>query len=94
MKFSAQTNPKNLKTLSSECLIIPVYSDKALSANVKVLDQALEGLLAGVTQRGDFSAEAGSSMLLPLITEECKTERILLLGFGKHSALSLSLIHI
>ena len=82
MKFKATATPSDLSTLSSDCLVVPVYTDKPFSKAVKALDKGLNGVLGKICKNGDFSAETGQFMLLPLANDK-KLLRIALLGCGK-----------
>ncbi|MFK8019595.1 MAG: leucyl aminopeptidase [Pseudomonadales bacterium] len=87
MKFKVQQTPAELSTLKSECLIIPVYTDKTFSKAVNKLDKTLQGFLTKVLNDGDFSAESGSFMVLPLAAK-VPFGRIALLGCGNSAKYS------
>ncbi|MFK7733655.1 MAG: leucyl aminopeptidase [Pseudomonadales bacterium] len=96
MKFKVQDVTADLSGLKSECLIVPVYTDKAFSKAVKKLDKALKSSLSAVRNSGDFSANVGEFLLLPTPPSTAKQpsskhqpQRVVLLGFGKSSSASL-----
>ncbi len=84
MRVKIQAVPANYEQLKSECLIVPVYTDKPLSKGVQLFDKKLKGFLKQVVSSGDFSAEAGQTMLLPLPAGSAAScQRVLLAGLGK-----------
>ncbi len=91
MKFKVQDVPADLSGLKSECLIVPVYTDKAFSKAVKKLDKALKSSLGTVRDGGDFSAGLGEFLLLPIprSSGNSQLQRVVLLGLGKSSSASL-----
>ncbi len=82
MKFKATATPSELSSISSDCLIVPVYTDKPFSKAVKALDKGLNGYLGKICKNGDFSAESGKFMILPLANNK-SLKRVALLGCGK-----------
>lgn len=91
MKFKVQDAPADLSGLKSECLIVPVYTDKPFSKAVKRLDKALKSSLSAVRNGGDFSAKTGEFLLLPTLGSSAnrQPQRVVLLGLGKSSSASM-----
>lgn len=89
MKFKVDEIPSDLRGLNSECLIIPVYTDKPVSKAVKLLDKDSKAGIDLVIKSGDFTAKQGSTLLLPL-TNGKKLKRVLLLGLGPHEKASMA----
>jgi leucyl aminopeptidase len=76
--FKAQQNA-DPATLSTGCLIAPLFSGKKLSDLGQQLDTLTAGAISGALKLGDFSAKAGQTLLLP---GAGKAKRILLIGCG------------
>lgn len=81
MKFKTQALPKDLSTLVSECLILPVYKDKRFSKDARLLDDNLGGVLGAIRKRGDFAGKFKQLQMVPL-HGAAKVQRVLLLGCG------------
>lgn len=85
MHFSAKTsNPAKAET---GCMVVPVFSDpgearpaQLLPAAVK-LDDASEGLINQLMDRGDFDAGLGKVLMVPF-APGIGAERLLLVGLG------------
>ena len=76
--FKAQQN-SDPASLSTGCLIAPLFTGKKLSDLGQQLDKLTAGAISGALKLGDFSAKAGQTLLLPGTT---KAKRILLIGCG------------
>jgi leucyl aminopeptidase len=87
MQFSVKTGlPADLRTA---CLIVPVFSQRKLSAVGQALDEASKSALSKALKRGDIDGSCGQTLMLydiPGIT----AERLLLLGCGKEKDLTAS----
>lgn len=80
MEFSVQTaNPAKAETA---CLVVPVFKDSGLLPTVAKLDDASEGLLGQLLERGDFDAALGNVQMVPF-APGLGAERILLVGLGE-----------
>ncbi|WP_027348561.1 leucyl aminopeptidase [Halotalea alkalilenta] len=83
MQFNASLTPA--VTLSTQCLLLPVFkpgtSTPRQTATFQKIDDALGGLLGRLLDRGDFSADAGATLLLPELAG-IEAERLLLIGLG------------
>lgn len=92
MRFAVQEIPAQLSGLKSDCLILPVYTDKTFSKAAKALDKSLQGLLGRMVKDGDISTESGRFRIIPLLADKnskLTIRRIAVLGCGeqaKHDA--------
>ena len=77
----------NLATITSQCLLVPIFSGGTLSKSASQLDQATGGIIATVVKRGDISGKLAETLLIPNITG-IKAQRVLLLGCGDEKPLS------
>lgn len=66
-------------SLSTGCLIAPLFTGKKLSDLGQQLDELTAGAISGALKLGDFSAKTGQTLLLP---GTGKAKRILLIGCG------------
>ncbi len=76
--FKAQQNT-DIASVSTGCLIAPVFGGKKLSDLGQQLDKLTDGAISGALKLGDFSAKTGQTLLLP---GAGKAKRILLIGCG------------
>ncbi|HDZ48918.1 hypothetical protein LCGC14_0073120 [marine sediment metagenome] len=80
MEFSVQTaNPAKAETA---CLVVPVFKDSGLLPTVAKLDDASEGFIGQLLERGDFDAALGNVQMVPF-APGLGAERILLVGLGE-----------
>lgn len=80
MEFSVQTaNPAKAETA---CVVVPVFKDSGLLPTVAKLDDASEGLIGQLLERGDFDAALGNVQMVPF-APGLGAERILLVGLGE-----------
>lgn len=76
----------DLAKAKTPCLILGVYDKPKLSAPAKLIDQASDGALSALLQRGDITGRSGGCLVaydLPGIA----AERVLLFGLGKRKEL-------
>jgi len=76
----------NPATLSTPCLVVPLFEDKELPSPAAQLDAASHHAISKLVQAGDISGKAGQSLLLQKI-EGIRAQRILLVGAGKSKEL-------
>ncbi len=62
MEFSIKVS--GLERLKTSCLLVPVASNKQLSAHAVALDAALDGAIARALKSGDLASKAGSTLLV------------------------------
>lgn len=79
MKFNAKQI--DLKVPSADCLVVPVFSDGALSSIAKQVDQLSGGFLTKLIEQGDFVGNCAEVVLLHHVPNI--QSRVLLLGCGK-----------
>lgn len=80
MDYLAKTEkPEKIR---SDCLIIPVFEDKKLSAFGKQIDQHCQGAIKALLKSGDMTGKANHTVTL-FQPAGVQCERILLLGCGK-----------
>ncbi|PQJ96897.1 leucyl aminopeptidase [Chromatium okenii] len=85
MKMTLRTGA--LATQTTPCLVLSVFAQEPLSGAAADIDRASNGRLKALWEKGDLSGETGRTLLLydvPGVT----AERILLMDFGKSSALT------
>lgn len=85
MKFTLRTETK--AQTGDECLILSVYEDQELPTKTKYYDKQSKGMLSKVLQHGDLAGKVGQTLFLYAIPG-IQADRILLVGAGKHKALS------
>jgi len=73
--------------LRASCLVLPVWSDEALSGIAAEFDSQLEGLLSEIVASDGFKAGLGDTRIVH--TPKGNTSRLLLLGMGKRAQFSL-----
>lgn len=73
--------------LDTPLLALPVFQDEALAADAAAVDEALDGAVSRVRERGDFRARPDEALLL--YPSAGGPERVLLVGAGKRDALDL-----
>ncbi|MEM7258919.1 MAG: M17 family peptidase N-terminal domain-containing protein, partial [Pseudomonadota bacterium] len=76
------TSNAALKTLRTECLVLPVGKQNALSGCAAVVDQACDGLISVVLKQGDLADKPGSTVTLHHLPQ-IKARRLLLISTGK-----------
>ncbi len=83
MEFSIKVS--GFERLKTSCLLVPVASNKQLSASAVALDAALDGAIARALKSGDLPAKAGSSLL---VHTGRAIARVILVSFGDAGELS------
>ncbi|OGT56087.1 MAG: leucyl aminopeptidase [Gammaproteobacteria bacterium RIFCSPHIGHO2_12_FULL_63_22] len=81
MALEFQMNPVAPATAQTDCLVVGIYADSALSPAAKAVDEASGGRLATLATRGDLSGKTGRSTMLqdlPGVT----SPRVLVIGLG------------
>lgn len=79
MEFTVTSgNPEKQR---SDCLVLGVFEGQQLSAAAQQLDQASEGLISRLVERGDITGKVGKTLLLPEVAG-LPCERLLLVGCG------------
>ncbi len=79
LEFAARAgDPATVKT---DCLIVPVFQNGALSPAAAAVDAAAGGAIEALRKAGDFTAKAGTTLLLHRPAGLAAT-RLLLLGAG------------
>ncbi len=76
----------NLDTLTSDCIIVGIYENQALTPSARILDQCTQNLIAKILQRGDLKGKSGETALINYIPDS-SISRVLLVGLGKQTAL-------
>jgi leucyl aminopeptidase len=66
------------------CAVVGVFESRKLSAPAARLDEAAQGYVAAIVQRGDMEGKSGSALLLHNVPGVA-AERVLLVGLGKES---------
>ncbi len=85
MDYSTETSP--LEKIQCDCLVVGAYQNLPLTPSVHAFDQANQGFLSHVIQRGDFAGKNGDTLLLNgLPGAACKW--VLLVGLGEKQQLS------
>lgn len=81
------SDEKALASLQTDCLIVAVFENKALSVAAKIIDTASNGKITEYLELGDFtgkSAQIDMLYQLPGVT----AKRIMLVGFGEKASFS------
>ena len=74
-------------SLKNACQIIGIFEDSKLVGSAAAIDKASKGSIRRLIERGDFVGQLGQNALLHDV-KGVKSERVLLLGFGKRTALN------
>lgn len=84
MLFSVKfSNPQSLTT---PCLVVPVFEDKIQPEQTELLDSACNKVIRKLIAAGDISGKVGEHLLLQK-QAGARAQRILLIGCGKSAAL-------
>lgn len=78
IKFTAKKIDDPTKG-STQCLILPIYRRKKLSADAQLVNKAADGAIAKTIALGDFTGKSGESCVLP---GAGSAKRIVLVGCG------------
>ncbi|MFI3136756.1 MAG: leucyl aminopeptidase [Methylococcaceae bacterium] len=76
-----------LDQLTSDCVIVGIYENQALTAAADLLDQRTQHLVSKILQRGDLKGKNGETVLINFVPDST-IARILLVGLGKQAPLS------
>jgi leucyl aminopeptidase len=68
----------------SGCAVVGVFESRKLSSPAARVDEAAQGYLAAIVQRGDMEGKSGSTLLLHNVPGVA-AERVLLVGLGKEA---------
>lgn len=82
MALEFQINTQNPLQTETDCLVVGVYADKSLSPSAKALDDASNGRLNALLERGDVSGKTGRTSFLHDIAG-VKAPRVLVVGLGE-----------
>ena len=82
MALEFQINTQSPLQTETDCLVIGVYADKSLSATAKALDEASNGRLSALLERGDISGKTGRTSFLHDVAG-VKAPRVLVVGLGE-----------
>ena len=84
MRYSIKSGA--IEKVAADCLIVPVWSKSALSAEANHLDEVSGKALSAVVKSGDFSGRLGETYLL-YKTPGVRSRRILIIGMGERKKL-------
>ena len=84
MEFSIKSGKAEKQR--SDCVVVGVYESAKLSAAAVGIDQASQGFISSVLKRGDMDGKVGATLLLHNVSGT-ESDRVLLVGLGKESAL-------
>jgi leucyl aminopeptidase len=90
MKFLLNANAA--EQIPSECLLVGILEDEALTGTAQRVDEASDGQLSQLLESGDLSASAKNTLTLHRIPG-IAAQRVVVVGFGKRSALSSTRFH-
>jgi len=82
MALEFHINTQSPLQTETDCLVIGVYADKSLSPTAKALDEASNGRLAALLDRGDVSGKTGRTSFLHDVAG-VKAPRVLVVGLGE-----------
>lgn len=85
MEFSIK--PGSPEKQRTDCIVVGVFEGGKLSDAAKILDKASKHALSDIIARGDMNGKPGSTLLLHKISG-IASERVLLVGLGKHNGLN------
>lgn len=74
----------DISALETECLVLAVEAEAALSAAAAAADKASSGYISDILSGGDISGKTAQTLLLHKVPG-LAAKRVLLLGFGKES---------
>jgi leucyl aminopeptidase len=84
MEFKIKSG--DLAKQKTPCLIVGVFEKRKLSEPAAIIDEASGGHLSEVLRKGDLDGETGRTLMLYDVPG-VSSERVLLVGFGKHKEL-------
>ena len=80
MQFSAQSD--NSSTLSTPCLLLPVYSEGEQAEITQQVDQQHGQIISRLLEQGDIQGKAADTLLVH-VNAGSQTQRLLLVGMGE-----------
>jgi len=86
MEFVARTG--SAATTRTDCAIVGVYKNGALSEAAREIDAVAGGLVKRLARRGDFSGRPGETLMVP-DPAGLACRRLLLVGLGERGGLTL-----
>ena len=87
--FQSGVNPT---TLTTDCVIVGIYSDKTLSQSATLIDEASEGVIQNHLALGDFTGEKNTSSMMYGV-KTITSPRVLLVGLGDKTKLNLDTLN-
>lgn len=84
--LAIETSPAPLLRQEVEVVILPIFQDEELAGSAAAADEALDGLIAEMRERGEFRGKLHETALLPTMGR-LPARRVLLLGLGKREEL-------
>lgn len=90
MQFSLSSDALN--TLSTDCLVVGIFTDNQLSEGAQNVDELCDGGIQNALKLGDFSGAVSSTQFLYDLPN-LKTQRVLLVGCGNEEKLTLQQYH-
>ena len=82
MALDFQINSQSPLLTETDCLVVGVYADKSLSPSAKALDEAGNGRISALLERGDISGKTGRTGFLHDVPG-VKSPRVLVVGLGE-----------
>ncbi|MGH8108762.1 MAG: leucyl aminopeptidase [Arenimonas sp.] len=82
MALEFHINTQSPLQTETDCLVVGVYADKSLSPSAKALDDASNGRLSAMLERGDVSGKTGRTSFLHDVAG-VKAPRVLVVGLGE-----------
>lgn len=86
MKFTTKTTA--LHTTPTACLVLGIFQNNVLPETTAAIDKVSKGSISKILKAGDISGKSGQTLLLQNIAG-VKAKRVLLVGCGKKSSLSI-----
>jgi leucyl aminopeptidase len=77
----------HLEQLTTDCVVVGIYDNQALTAAASLLDQCTQNLITKILQRGDLKGKNAETAMISFIPDST-IARILLVGLGKQAPLS------
>ena len=82
MTLEFSLNPQAPATVESDCIVVGAFADKTLTPAAQALDEASNGRLKALIERGDASGKTGKTALLHDLPG-IKAPRVLVVGLGE-----------
>jgi len=84
MKYT--TKPGDFANISTDCLVLGVYSGSKFTPTATAVDRATTGWLKRLAKQGDIDGTSGQTLLLPC-EDHIPAKRLLLVGLGDEKQL-------